>query len=449
MARQTDTYLCGKNMKQDQNKIREAFEAWQAASSLRSRRNRQLRYTFGDQWIDPVKDENGRTIPEHDLIVSSGRRPLTNNLLRRMVKTIVGIYRNRATENGVYDTSAGSFDQRNSLAELDARMLEEFIISGCAIQRVADENRGGANAVWVDNVNPRRFFCNAFSDPRALDLELVGMIHDMSWPQLVNRFAHGSKTKALALKKLMTDSSGVNFFIEDIIGMPGDSDGDFFGPAKSGRLRVLEIWKLIERPVTVRDRLRMEMRWQCTWITPDGFILDEYNSDFRHGSHPFVVRMYPLIDGEVHSFVEDTIDQQRNVNRLLVLADSILAHSAKGGLIFPINQIPKGVDFAAIEDTWAKPGGVIPVTGTGAHLPQPVDGGKSAVPTCDMLNLHMQLFDKTSGINDALLGQNLSAVTGAALYEAQVRNSTTILTDLLDTFKSFTDARNHKAQDTL
>ena len=69
------------------------------------------------------------------------------------------------------------------------------MISGCAIQRVADENRGGANAVWVDNVNPSRFFCNTFSDPRALDIELVGMSHDMSWPQLVNRFARGSRPR--------------------------------------------------------------------------------------------------------------------------------------------------------------------------------------------------------------------------------------------------------------
>ena len=66
-----------------------------------------------------------------------------------------------------------------------------------------------------------------------------------------------------------------------------------------------------------------------------------------------------------------------------------------------------------------------------------------------MLNLHMQLFDKTSGINDALLGQDISASTGAALYEARVRNSTTILTDLLDSFSSFTEARNQKARSTV
>jgi len=436
-------------MKQDYDKVREAYEAWQAAEDLRNRRYRQVRYTFGDQWIDRMKDDKGNNVTEHDLIVRSGCRPLTNNLLRRMVKTIVGIYRNRSADAGTYDSTPGSIDRRNCLAELDARLLEEFIISGCAIQRVADENRGGANAVWIDNVNPCRFFCNKFSDPRGLDIDLIGMFHDMSWPQLVNRFAHGSKAKAMALKKLIADSAAGDFFTDEIIGFPIDGRSDFFGPAKEGRLRVIEVWKLKESPVTVRGRLRMDMRWQCTWLTADGQVLDEYNSDFRHGSHPFVVKLYPLLDGEVHSFVEDAIDQQRNVNRLLVLADTILAHSAKGSLVYPLNQLPKDTSLESVESTWAIPGGIIPITGTGQHLPQQVDGGKSTAQTCDMLNLHMKLFDKTSGVNDALLGQNIASSTGATLYEAQVRNSTTILTDLLDSFKAFTDARNHKAHTTI
>ena len=148
-------------------------------------------------------------------------------------------------------------------------------------------------------------------------------------------------------------------------------------------------------------------------------------------------------------FVEDAIDQQRNVNRLLVLTDTILAHSAKGGLIYPLNQLPRGMNLSAVESSWALPGAVIPVTGNGTQLPQQVDSGKSGAPAYEMLNLHMQLFDKTSGINDALLGQDISASTGAALYEARVRNSTTILTDLLDSFSSFTEARNQKARSTV
>ena len=430
-------------MKKDTETLRRAFQAWNNAASLRARRERQKRYTFGEQWIETVRTADGATMPELDYLVGSGKRPLTNNLMRRMVRTIVGLYRNRAAEAGVYDADPGSVDSRNALPELDARMLEEFVISGCAIQRIVEENRGGGQAVWVDNVDPRRFFVNAFSDPRSCDIDFIGMIHDMSWPRLVNCFAHGSRAKAQELKQLaLRDSAAARFDVEEIVGVVHPGHDGFFS-AEPGRVRVVEIWSLEGRQVNVRGRVRMEMRWLCRWLTADGLVLDEYYSDFSHGSHPFVVKFWPLIDGEVHSFVEDAIDQQRNINRHLVLADSILASSAKGTLLFPVDQLVEGVDIAAVGRLWGQTDSVIPISGRSDQLPtQVMSSGGS--PATDMLQLHMQLFDRTTGISDALLGQNISAATGANLYDAQVRNATTQLADLLESYSSFIIARNAK-----
>ncbi len=39
---------------------------------------------------------------------------------------------------------------------------------------------------------------------------------------------------------------------------------------------------------------------------------------------------YPMIDGEIHSFVEDIIDQQHNINWLMTLNDRMLSQAAKG-----------------------------------------------------------------------------------------------------------------------
>ena len=54
--------------------------------------------------------------------------PLTNNLLRQIVKTVVGRYR---TDVATEERSGGLADivSMNSLDELDARALEEFLIS--------------------------------------------------------------------------------------------------------------------------------------------------------------------------------------------------------------------------------------------------------------------------------------------------------------------------------
>ena len=140
-----------------------ARDAYAAQGDLRRRRMRYKRFTYGDQWGDIVRDSRGALVREGDLMAAGGRPPLTNNLIRRLVKTIVGRWRTMAVESRRYDAPA-LYARLNSLAELDARMLEEFLISGCAIQRVSRENRVPAgSAVWVDNVSPRDFFVNAFS----------------------------------------------------------------------------------------------------------------------------------------------------------------------------------------------------------------------------------------------------------------------------------------------
>lgn len=116
-----------------------ARDAWMARAPLRRARARCKRFTYGDQWADPMPG-NGH-VSEAELAVKSGRRPMTNNLIRQLVKTVVGRFRAMADEKKAYVAPPGSAVVRNQLAELDSRMLEEFLISGCAVQRVVSERR--------------------------------------------------------------------------------------------------------------------------------------------------------------------------------------------------------------------------------------------------------------------------------------------------------------------
>ncbi len=85
-------------------------------------------------------------------------------------------------------------------------------------------------------------------------------------------------------------------------------------------------------------------------MSPRGDVLWEGRSPFAHRSHPFAVYMSRLVDGEIYSFEEAIIDQQRYINRLITLNDFIMSASAKGVLVFPENAIPKGMDK---EDIWS------------------------------------------------------------------------------------------------
>jgi hypothetical protein len=410
-----------------------AHSAWSNASTLRERRLRFKRYTYGDQWGDIVTDGNGNNVREGDLIAHSGRQPLTNNLIRRLVKTIVGRYRNIVVEQRRYSSEADSVDARNALAELDSRLLEEFLISGCAVQRVVSEVRpfvGGG--VWVDNVNPCNFFVNDFRDPRGHDVEMVGMLHDMSLHEVLARFGNNDRRRMEWLRGLYAS-------VDPVMSVINGDDVDFY-TARNGRCRVVEVWTLEAIETSLRRRTSIDFKWRCRWLSPSGDLLATYLS--ATGTHPFVVKYYPLTDGEVHPFVEDVIDQQRYINRLIVLIDRMMGASAKGVLLFPVDQKLPGYSWDDVCRRWSAADGVIPISGRSNTLPQQVTGNGADAGAHKLLEIELKLFEDVSGVSDALLGKTPSGNVGQSVYESQIANSTIALADIFDTFNAFTQQRD-------
>lgn len=415
-----------------------ARDAWLAGATLRSTRARCKRFAYGDQWSDPLPDCDNRL--EGDVALRTGRRPMTNNLIRQLVKTVIGRYRSLADEKKTYVAPTGSAVVRNQLAELDSRMLEEFLISGCAVQRVVAERRMQGTGVWVDNVSPDHFFVNDYRDPRGFDIELCGMIHDMSPAEVVARFGAGNPARSQRVRRIYSSDAAI---------LPGaltSASVDFLTPAP-GKWRVVELWTLdaveSRRPHRRRPTAVPDFVWQCRWLAPDGSLLASYASPFAHGQHPFAVKHYPLVDGEVHSFVADLLGQQRCINRLITIIDHIMSCSAKGVLLFPVDQLPAGVSWDDVSDAWASADGVIPVNGHG-QLPQQMVTNGAAAGAYQLLALQMKLFEDISGVGRALAGAADTAARGEGLYEAQVRNATIALYDLLLSFEAFTRQRDEK-----
>ncbi|MDE6161039.1 MAG: hypothetical protein K2F77_05220 [Muribaculaceae bacterium] len=419
-----------------------ARDAWLAAAPLRRQRLRCKRYTYGDQWHDAMPGHPA----EGDLARLAGRRPLTNNLIRQLVKTVVGRFRAMAEERKTYVAPPGSDVVRNQLAEIDSRMLEEFLISGVAVQRVVSERRMQGAGVWVDNVSPERFFTNAFRDPRGFDIEMAGMLHDMSPAELLARFAGADAHKAERLRRI---------YSADDIAAPGYTAAtvDFFTPAP-GRWRAIEVWTLdavtprrerAARKTATPTRAAAQFVWQCRWLAPDGTMLASYPSPFAHGMHPFAVKYYPLTDGEVHPFVADLLDQQRCINRLITMIDHIMNCSAKGVLLYPVDQLVEGMTWEQVADTWSATDGIIPIARSDRPLPQQIAAGGGADGAYRLLSLQMKLFDDISGVGAALTGHDTSgAAKGANMYEAQVRNATIALYDLFLSFDAFRQQRDYK-----
>ena len=76
--------------------LEQALKCWKDLEEFRKERNRCKRYTYGDQWGDSVEVE-GRSVREEEFIRQQGNMPLTNNLIRRLVRNVLGVFRSRWT----------------------------------------------------------------------------------------------------------------------------------------------------------------------------------------------------------------------------------------------------------------------------------------------------------------------------------------------------------------
>ena len=79
-------------------KLRIAQECWAKMAAYRQERERCKRYTYGRQWDDPVTID-GETMSEAEYIRRQGSVPLKNNLIRRLVRNVIGVYRSQAEQH--------------------------------------------------------------------------------------------------------------------------------------------------------------------------------------------------------------------------------------------------------------------------------------------------------------------------------------------------------------
>lgn len=449
-----------------------AYRAWMNGAGLRQARLRNKRFTYGDQWGDLVRDHEGRVMTEGELLASQGCESITNNMIRQLVKTIIGRFRSQYIKNEDDESSPLAQVRRaNELDELDSRALEEFLISGCCIQRVENWHEPGESEhVRIENVNVNKLFVGAMNDTRAWDCELIGQLHDLNIAQLLRRVAGGNQRKAAWVRRLYTD--GAEERQADFTTRLGadSQQGNDFWHARDGKFRAIEVWTLESREVVVchnrregtltvepassfhrlKNRPEVSTRWDiatvwhCRWFSPMGDLLAEYDSPWSHGSHPFIIKLYPLTDGEVHAVVEDIIDTQKHVNRMISLLDQVMRCSAKGVLLFPETALPEGWTWEDARRCWSSANGLLPYNPRYSEAkPEQINANGGNSNAFQMIELQMKLFEEISGVSGALQGKS-PTVDSANIYQQQSENANIALSDVYDTFEAFRRQRDRK-----
>ena len=476
---------------------------WNALKDFRSRRKRNKEYFNGKQWGDLIKTEDGY-ITEEQSIIDQGKVPLKNNMISSTVTSILGVFRNsygkpeviaRSVDNqklGEMNTCIAEYIYQHArVKEIDAKDMLEFMISGMCGQ-MSDfhyDNVSKRNEICALSINPSRIFINGgIEDPRGGDITTIGVILDMSIDEVIAKFAR-NKEDAENIKKIYYNVN--KDFITNLYKTLSHSvvdDVDFMTASSQHLCRVIQAWEYeYEDVYLVHDHLNgtwnqyplsdsaeidemikqreidIEVRgwdyelskiekkfhhdefWYVRYLTPTGDVLFEAPSPFAHKSHPFSICLGHLIDGEIHSFVENIIDQQRYINRLITLIDFIMGASAKGVLVFPENAIPKDMSKDDILEQWTSYRGVIFANlKPGTQMPQQISTNATNVGASEMLALQMQLIRDISGVHGALQGKEAKSGTAASLYAQEANNAQVNIADLLEKFTEFRQARDYK-----
>lgn len=477
--------------------LMEAQHYWNQMEQFRKDRQRNKRYTYGSQWDDMICVD-GKSMTEEEYIKQQGNVPLKNNLIRRLVRNVLGVYRSQSKEptctardrdeqklGETMSTILQCNMQLNRMSEVFARTMEEFLISGFIVHRKSYGWRNGKEDCWTDYVQPNNFFIdNNMRDFRGWDVSCLGEVHDVSFGQLCEQFAE-SPEDYQKLKEIYKWAARKEFLANyaERFGYSRLNNYDFLFTSEPGRCRVIEVWRKEQKPryrchdyqngdiykieeedfekeVTLVNAQRMQMAeatgmppeevplvkatwfmddyWYFYYLSPFGDILKEGETPFEHGSHPYVFKAYPFLDGEIHSFVADVIDQQRYTNRLITLYDWIMRASAKGVLLMPEDSLPDGVSMEDIAESWAEFNGVIVFKPSkSGQIPHQVANNSTNIGITELLNLQLKFFEDISGVNGALQGKPGYAGTSAAKYNQETQNATMSLLDMLECFSYF------------
>ena len=498
--------------KTDYELLQRCWQAWNNLEAVRMTRDRAKRYCYGDQWGDTVRVyKNGYyyDMTEREYLKRKGSVPLSNNVMVSILNTLVGMYAKQGTEPVCFARTRSSQSlsdmmsatmqcnwQNTQMEDLLKHALEDYLIGGVMMCRETYEDRTQEiEDSWTDYIEPNYAFWEGGSDPRHLDLSLIGVLHDESVNDLYKKFAREEYGLSIDDLNRIFDIDPDNSQTEGT--MHNDTNDlsniSFDIPSKRGHyVRVIEAWttetkyryqcydpiatnesdayfriecddkvliaelnaKNVERKkqydlmgVPPEDRAYITAKkvadkyWYYTFMAPDGTVLCRGETPYDFKSHPFTVKFYPYVNGEIHPFMGNVIDQQRYINRLIIMNDMAIRSSAKG-LMFVPTQVLDGMTPDEFAEQATEYDGMIfytPKATLPNSRPDVITSNAVNLGTNELLQIELNLMREVSNVSGALQGKTPTAGTSASRYAQESQNASTSLYSILKDMESFTE----------
>lgn len=280
--------------------------------------------------------------------------------------------------------------QSTYMQDLLNHAIKDYVIGGQMYAREGWESKQlELPDAWTELMEPDFMFFECGSDPRHEDISLIGCLHDVSREDLYQKFARpefgltiDDLDSIFSIQDVSDDGVGYEFNEEKNLG-----NISFDHTNKSNHyVRVIEVWttetkmrlqcfdpiatnannsyfKVDMDDTAMIEKLRSDnikrkkmyddrgvpederayivseevadKYWYYTYMAPDGTVLCKGETPYDYKSHPFTIKLFPYLNGKIHPFLANVIDQQRYINRLIVMNDMAIRSSSKGVWMIP------------------------------------------------------------------------------------------------------------------
>ena len=191
----------------------------------------------------------------------------------------------------------------------------------------------------------------------------------------------------------------------------------------------------------IKYRYAVEEYWYYRFMAPDGHILEEGVSPYWNGGesmHPFVVKLYGNIDGEIHSHVEEMRPAQDYLNYYVIQLDFYMRNAAKGVLMIDEKSISDMQSFEEMHDQFVRSNGVVLYTSAnGARAPEVKTAGTIPGGFDYFINLAKQMGEDVSGAQASLQGKKEQGSMSGVLMAQLTQQAATSLSDMMGTYNDF------------
>ena len=462
----------------------------------------------------PDPDFPGSFITEKDYIIRQGMTPLSLNIIHVICKALSGLYTAEKMEPLVKsrireEQKIGELItmcmqhafQKKNIYQTTLNGYKEFQISAIPTFRVLweyDDERK-ENNVGVQLCDDNRMFWDTnvgTSDEYFRKITTIGYLHDMYIDEVLAEFAKTSEDNIRIRHAYSDKNDPYPIQYQQELSKNKEQSMSFFTTNEPYKCRVIEVWRreshevwachdtakgepftlpytqeseqeiIAENARRVQQMIdaggnpneatlilydyRMDRDWVCLYLTPNGLLLRKEISPYLHGSHPFVIGAFPLVDGRVRSVVGDLRNAQRMINRTFTRCEFAAMNAWKG-----FKWINKNILFRSgvTEDEFLK----AYTSSTGVIALDIRDGEQNLImgPAQTMQHVNtaeemrkieffMNIANEIGGVPESVRGEKPASGTPSSLYAQQTANANNNIADYVTWYNGLTERLYYK-----